>query len=153
MPTMKELEQMLKDAIPAQASKPQPKPKPVVVAAPPVVEKIVERERIVTIIHESENDFLEKIKEEVRFAVGEERVKVLKGICDRTLKIVDEGLGCTTVPNKVNGKAKEPFPDHGLEAAAKRIVKALNLESMGTTVEKLIAVVELAERPAAGAVQ
>ena len=152
MATIQELQAILQNANKTAAPKPAAKPKPVVVAAPAVIEtKVVEK--VVTVIRESENFFLQEIWEEVRFAEGEERVKVLKGICDRISKLTQNGLKCEVRPEKANGHATVPFPDHGLKANAERIVKALNLGAYGTTVESLVAAVELSEGPAAGGVQ
>jgi hypothetical protein len=151
MATIEELQQILMQANKTAAPKPAAKPKPVVVAAPAVETKTVEN--VVTVIRESESFFLQEVWEEVRYAEGEERVKVLKGICERISKITQRGLKCEVRPNKANGKAVVPFPDHGLRANAERIHRALNLGSLGTTVESLVAAVELSEGPTAGAVQ
>lgn len=46
---------------------------------------------------------------------------------------------------KTNGHATEAFPDHGLQANAVRIARALNLEAKGVTVQQLVRSVELYE--------
>lgn len=156
MATIQELQALLQNANKTVAPKPAAKPKPVVVIpAPAVAQKIETKivEQVVTVIRESENFFLQEIWEEVRFAEGEERVKVLKGICDRISKLTQNGLKCEVRPEKANGHATVPFPDHGLKANAERIWRALNLGAHGTTVEALVSAVELAEGPVAGGVQ
>jgi len=143
--TTEEVLQLVKDANTETPSKSKVKAKAVLAAppAPPVV-------TVVTVISEVENGFLEEIKEEIRYGVGESRVPVLKGIVERVDAILRKALNCEVAPAKANGHAVVPFPDHGLKANAERIVQALNLVSMGTTADMLVQSVELFEQQNVG---